>query len=119
MRTPRETAILLAVILNRSEQSRARVSAKTVKLLAIRKNLRLAFTMQLIVEIAEFGWILFEINSGGFGAVQAKALEAAKPVTAKRLLSDDERSALRKGTIDLEALEAEISVSDDEAPDDE
>ena len=40
MITAHQTAILLAVILNRSEQSRARVSAKTIKLLAIRRMKR-------------------------------------------------------------------------------
>ena len=119
MITAHQTAILLAVILNRSEQSRARVSAKTIKLLAIRRNLRSAFVLELITEIAEFGWILFEISSGGFGAVQAKTLEAAKPVTAKRFLTDEERRDLRQGTITPETFERYLKSSDEEAVDEE
>lgn len=107
MRTAYETAILLAIILNRSEQNRARVSGKTIKLFAKRQNLRSAFVVEVIAELAEFDWILFEISSGGFGAVQAKTLEAAKPVTAKRLLSDDERRTLRRNAVDWATFERE------------
>lgn len=119
MRTARETAILLAVILKRSERSRARVSVKTIKLLAIRQNLRSAFVVEVVAELAEFGWILFEIASGGFGAIQAKTLEAAKSVTAKRLLTDDERRALRHDNIDWTVFEVELKPQQEDTIDDE
>ena len=69
--------------------------------------------------MVEFGWILFEISSGGFGAVQTKTLEAAKTVTAKRFLTDEERRALRQGKIAPEAFEKEAKPSEEDAPDDE
>lgn len=119
MRTAHETAILLAAILNRSGQSRARVSAKTIKVIAIRKNLRSAFVVDVISELAEFGWILFDISSGGYGAVQAKTLEAAKPVTASRYLTEDERLALRHGKMRPEHFENEASPPDEETVDEE
>ncbi len=119
MRTAAETAILLAVILNRSGQTRARVSAKTVKILAIRKNLRSAFVIEVIGALAEYSWILFEISSGGYGAVHAKTLEAAKSATAKRLLTQDERRELKRGTIDWDALRKEASPEREEPDDDE
>jgi hypothetical protein len=119
MRTARETAILLAVILNRSGHTRARISGKTIKLLALRQNLRSAFVVEVVAEIAEFGWILFELGSGGFGAVQAKTLEAAKSVTAKRLLTDDERKASRRDNIDWVAFELEARPPQEDSTDDE
>lgn len=115
MRNAKQTAILLAVILKRSDQTRARVSAMTIKYLAIRRNLRSAFVVELIAALAEFDWILFELASGGYGAVQAKALEAAKPVTAKRWLTDGERMALRRGEVDFTAFEKEVT-SEHEQP---
>lgn len=115
-RTVDETALLLAVILNRSAQSRARVSTKTLKLLARRTHLRSVFIVQLTTTLADrYDWILTELATGGYGAVQAKALEAAKPVTAKRYLTDDERKDLRQGTADLAALEDEV-ITDQEEP---
>lgn len=114
MRTAYQAAILLAVILNRSEQTRARVSAKTIKQLAIRTNLRSAFVVDLTVELAEFGWVLCELPSGGFGAIQSKALESAKAVTTK-LLTDDERD----GDLDWESLIEEARPPIENPGDDE
>lgn len=119
MRTVQQTALLLAVILKRSGQNRARVSAKTIKLLAVRQHLRSAFVVELVRELAEFGWIFFEISSGGYGAVQSKTLEAAKTVTAKRFLDDGERRELRQGRIAPEAFENEVKPSEEDTPDDE
>ncbi len=119
-RTVEETALLIAVILNRSGQNRARISAKTIKLLARRSHLRSAFVVELIATLADrHEWIMFELAIGGYGAVQAKALEAAKPVTAKRWLTDEERKALRTGDTDWEAFEEEATPDQDQADDED
>jgi hypothetical protein len=94
--TADETACLLAVILNRSGHNRARVSVRTIKFLAKRKTLRSAFASELKDALLDYGWVLVEIETGGFGAEKAKLLEAAKPVTAKRWLDDEIRRALRR-----------------------
>jgi len=118
-RSAKQTACLLAVILNRSDQTRARVSAKTIKLLAVRQNLRSAFVVELIDALAEYNWILFELSSGGYGAVKATALEAAKAVTAKRWLTDEERKALSRGEVDFADFEKEAAPENDEPEGDE
>jgi hypothetical protein len=118
MRTPEQTAILLAVVLVRSGQTRARVSAKTIRILGRRRHLRQAFVVLVTEELAEFGWSLFEILSGGYGAIQTKTLEAAKAVTVKRWITDDEKKALRQGKADWGALEKEANP-DQEQPDDD
>ena len=97
MLSAQQAAILLAIILNRSGQPRARVSAKTIKFVGDRSHLRTAFLAQLVDALAEYSWTLSEIDSGGYAAIRTKALEAAKPVTAKRWLTDDERRALKNG----------------------
>lgn len=113
MRTARQTAILLAVILNRSGQTRARVSGKTIKHCGLRENLRIAFLQEVIDEIAEFGWILFELGgTGGFGAVRDSALEAARSVTRLRWLTDEERAKSRRDNFSVrewDALEEEAT----------
>src|SRR6202035_2400474 len=96
MRNAQQTATLLAAILNRSGQARGRVSVKTIKTLATRRHLRRAFAAELTDTLAEYSWTLTEIDSGGYAAVRTKTLEAAKPVTAKRWLTDDERRALKR-----------------------
>ena len=71
LRTANDTACLLAVILKRSEQTRARISAKTIKILANRRRLRGAFVAELGAALVDgFDSILTELSSGGYGAVQ-------------------------------------------------
>jgi len=104
-RTAEETACILAVILNRSGQSRARLSAKTVKFVGGRKHLRSAYVVDVTAVLADrFGWLMAELDGGGYGAVQVKALVGAKPVKAVGYLDEEEMRALRKGTLDAEAL---------------
>jgi hypothetical protein len=119
-RTAKQTACLLAVILKRSEQNRARVSAKTLRILSKRKHLRSAFVVEVISELADgYDWILFELSTGGYGAVQAKTLEAAKVVTVKRLLTDQERRDLRRGVADFEGFEQEAAPDDEPSDEDD
>jgi hypothetical protein len=118
MHTPRDTATLLAVILIRSKQTRARVSTITIKILAKRRLLRSAFILELSGELADLSWIFFELASGGFAAVQAKALEAAKPVTVRRFLKDEERRKLNRGDdMDWDALRREVEPHEEEPGD--
>jgi hypothetical protein len=117
MRTAHEAAILLAVILNRAGKTRARVSATTIKRVAGRQHLKSAFVLELVREIQEFGWVLCELATGGFGAIRATALEAARAVTAKRGLNERDEKMIRRG--DWSALEKEATPDQDENPGDE
>jgi hypothetical protein len=119
MNTAQQTALVLYIILDRSAQNRARVSAKTIKKLGARKHLRRAFVAELADALAEYSWTLSEIDSGGYAAIQTKTLEAAKPVTATRLLTDDERRALRHDKTDWAAFEKEASLEQEQPDDDE
>jgi hypothetical protein len=117
--TAYETACILAVILKRSEQTRARVSTKTIKVISRRKNLRSVFVVDLITELADnFDWILFELSSGGYGAVQAQALEAAKAVTAAKWLRDEELKNLKRGKSNYSVYASELT-SEQKSPDDD
>lgn len=55
-------------------------------------------------------WILWDLSTGGFGAIKATATRSARPVTAQRWLTEDERKNLKRGTIDLQAYEEEASA---------
>ena len=120
MRSAEETAIVLAVILNRNGESRARVSVKTLRLAGNRFNLRAAFVRDVIDALAEFSWIMFEISTGGYGAVKSKALEAAKSVTAKRMLTDKELKAIQDdGKVDWAKLRKEAMPDPEPKTDEE
>lgn len=87
-----------------------------IKILSRRAHLRSAFVVELTATLADrHEWIMFELAIGGYGAVQAKALEAAKSVTAKRWLTNEERKALRTGDTDLAAFKEETTPEQDYA----
>ena len=113
-RTATDTATVLAVMLKRSKQTRARISVVAVRVVSNRKVIRAAFIASLSQAMEDFGWIFFELDSGGFGAIQTKTLEAAKPVTPMRWLNDAERKALKLGTFDVAEFAQEASPEEDE-----
>jgi hypothetical protein len=110
--TPRQTAILLVTILHASNQSRARLSSSTIKHLAGRAALKYGFFYPLVDEMADLDWTLVELASG-YAAIRTSTLEAAKAVTAKNWLSEDLKAARKKGKINFEALEKELSLEVD------
>lgn len=75
--------------------------------------------VDIIAALADHDWILLELASGGYGAMQSKALEAAKPVTAVKFLDADERSALRDNDELIPILEEELESDQDDSNDDE
>jgi|GEM_PF-3068540 len=119
-RTAQQTADLVAVILKRSEQTRARISTKTIKVLARRTNLRSAFVVELAGALADrHGWVMAELASGGYGVVQAKSLEAARAVTGRRWLTDEERRLIQRSGADLSRFDAELCEDQDEPEEEE
>lgn len=118
-RTSKETALLLALILKRSEQTRARLSTKTIKFISRRINLRGAFVVALADALVEYGWNMSELDTGGFGVIQTKSLEAAKAVTARRYLSDDELRAVRRDVFDATQWIEEAQPEQDEPDENE
>ncbi|MGY4230395.1 hypothetical protein ACVMIH_007756 [Bradyrhizobium sp. USDA 4503] len=69
--------------------------------------------------MADHDWILFELASGGYGALQSKALEAAKSVTAVKFIDANERSTLRENDELIPTLEEELESDQDDSHDDE
>jgi len=112
MLTPYQVALLIILIFVRSEQKRAKLSAKTVKILSKRKCLRVAFIKKLIAELDELGFTFVELESGGFGMLKTTALEGAPSVTVKKYLTEELRN-IRKGKITFEQIEVELGFAFD------
>lgn len=113
-RSAYETALLIVVIVVRSGQNRARISAKTVRILSGRRNLQASFMTAVATETLDLGYAFFSIAVGGFGCIQVQALETAKAVTAKARLTAQERNDLSGGKLDFDGLEKEILEPDSE-----
>ena len=99
--SPDDTAVLLAVLLTRSGQTRARFSTKTLRLLARRKRLgRDSFVRYVTDSLADnHGWFMTPLSTGGYGAAKETAIAAGKTVTPRRLLTDEERHKLKRGKL--------------------
>lgn len=103
LRTSEETAVILAALLKKAEVTRARISDKTIKLVSGRSRLEESFRVNLNNDISEYDYIIIRLGSGGQAAIKISSLEAAKTVTAKRVLSNAEIQSLTKGNPDIDA----------------
>jgi hypothetical protein len=94
--TAEQTAVLVAALLKRSKQRRARISESTIRILSRRRTLRDAFKERLRAELDDIGIHLVQLERGGFGVIPINALDGAPAITAKKYLPD-ELKKLKKG----------------------
>lgn len=116
----REAALLIALLLKRSEQRRARISEKTLKRISQRTRLRSAFVQDVADELADLEILLVELNRGGYGILPASAMESAPAIHARDHILAEVRAA-RRGELDAEAVLEQIverpeGEEDDDAP---
>ena len=106
-RSPTETALLIALLLKRSQRKRGRVSIATIRRLSKRKHVRGSFIELLGKYLGDLGVVLIEIDRGGYAIIASSALDGAPPLTARRYLLNDLRQ-LRQGEIDFDRIQAEL-----------
>jgi hypothetical protein len=119
-RTTEQTAILVALLLKRSGQKRARLSENTIRVLSKRRTLRDAFKERLRADLDDIGLHLVQLERGGFGIIPINALDGAVAITAKKYLADDLKK-LKKNDDDafFEKLRREVDEDADEGDEDE
>ena len=115
-RSTERTAVLVATLLKRSGQRRARISENTIRVLSKRRTLRDAFKERLRSELDDLGIHLVQLERGGFGVIPINALNGAPAITAKKYLVD-ELKKLKKNDDDgfFEKLRAEVDEDADES----
>lgn len=111
MRTAEETALLVALLLKRSEKNRARISRQTVLRLSKRSIIRTAFLNMLKNHLDDLGIILIELERGGYGIIPSTALEGAPAITAKRYMDDKVNGRIRFGAIRKE-IEQDVCLEE-------
>jgi len=116
LRDAKDAALLLAVIFKRSGVPRARISEKTLKLVGNRKKLKGAFVERIKEDLSDLGIVFIELETGGYGLMPSKALEAARAITAKKWLTEEELDLLKNGMpLDIHKLWRELDDEDDGA----
>jgi len=119
-RTAEQTAVLVALILKRSGQKRARVSENTIRVLSKRRTLRDAFKERLRSELDDIGIHLVQLERGGFGIIPINALDGAPTITAKKYLADDLKKLSKSDDAALFAkLRKEVDEDTDEGDESE
>jgi len=81
-------ALRLAVLLKRTEKTRARVSEKTLRILSGRTTLRDSFVVSIRNALEDFGVVSVRLDRGGFALIATSALEGAPPALVKNLMPD-------------------------------
>ena len=109
---PRLVALLLAVMMSRAGKTRARISEKTIRVIASRTILRDAFIGSVRVWLEEFGVQMVRLQRGGFALVSIDALEGAPVILARNFISK-ERYEMLRGDLDEKALCDELGISRD------
>ena len=109
MRTVDETALLIALLLKRSEQRRARLSENTIRRLSKRKHLRGAFIEMLDMHLDALGIVLVELDRGGYGLIPSSVLDGAPAITAKKYLLQD-LGQLKSGLLSFDQIRDELDV---------
>lgn len=100
-------ALRLAVLLKRTDKTRARVSEKTFRILSGRTTLRDSFVVSIRNALEDFGVVSVRLDRGGFALIATSALEGAPPALVKNLMPD-----FRKLTDDK--LWSELDLPDNE-----
>ncbi len=115
-RSPEETALLISLLFKRSGQKRGRLSGNTIRLLSKRQYLRVAFLHALQEQLDDFGFVLLELERGGFGIIPISALDGAPAITAKKYLAGD-LTGLKRGKIDFEDIRRDLELDAEESND--
>jgi hypothetical protein len=118
MKTAEETALLMALLLKRSEQTRARISEATIRKLSGRRHIRSAFISMLLQHLDDLGLNMSELDRGGYGLIKASVLEGAPAVTAKKHLLEV-LAKLDQGKMDFDDVREELQEELDDPDDDE
>lgn len=87
-------AYLLALMLKRSNKTKGRLSEKTLRIVSGRQRLRGAFHMNLYENLANLGLEIVELDRGGYALFHRSILEGVPVLTAKNLISREERRSL-------------------------
>ena len=114
-----QVAALIAEMMKRAKQTRARLSDRTLKLLAGRVKLENSVREQIRSDALSYGYLLHKLEAGGptSGTVvlDLNSLHAAKPLKYKDSFKEDERGKIREGNSDFfVALHESLLGGDDD-----
>jgi hypothetical protein len=113
---PDEAALLIALLLQRSQQRRARISETTLRKLSGRSHLRAVFIARVQEALMyEAGIMMQELKRGGFGLMPSDALEGAPAISLKKYMSKTSVPTKQDGAdgeFDFDAIRRELNLDE-------
>lgn len=109
-----ETALRLALVLQRSGKQKGRVSESTLKLISERQRLRVGFLSQLQIYLNDLSIDFIQLDRGGFAIFNMSIFDGIPSLTAKKYLPKEERK-----TLSIEAIREELTINQEENLDSE
>jgi hypothetical protein len=106
-----QTALLVALMFNRSGFKRARLTSKTLCVISGRTNLRSHFIVQLQAELDDLGLILFE-SDRGFGLIRYSLLNGAMVLSESSHIADELADIELDDDYDFSGVEEELGLND-------
>ena len=98
-KTPEETALLVALLLKRAQQKRARISVATLNFLSGRDRIRSPFIARVQEALSyDAGIMMQELNRGGFGLILTESLTGAPAITPNVYLPESSLPKTSKRT---------------------
>lgn len=95
MRSAEETAVILAVMFNRVQSTRARISEKTIRIMSGRRRIGVYFQHMLIEALSEFDYGLVHAPGGGYVIFKISSLTSTSKILRPALFSSAELEGLK------------------------
>lgn len=115
---PWQVAALIAKMMQVSNQTRARISDKNMRILAGRSRLESSVREQIRSDALEYGYLIHRLDGGfktsGNVVIALSALASAKPLKRADTFTDDEWLAIKNGTFDFDSLQDNLLEDEDE-----
>ena len=106
-----QSALLVALMFNRSGLKRARLTSKTLCNISGRVSLRSHFIVQLQAELDDLGLILFE-SGRGFGLIRYSLLNGAMVLSESSHIADELADIQDDAEYDFSYIEEELGLND-------
>jgi hypothetical protein len=107
-------ALLLALMLKRSNKTKGRISEKTLKLISQRERLKRPFLASLQAALDDLNIQFIDLDRGGFAICYTSIFEGIPCLTAKKFIPRKERLALSLDDIFNELDMNENNIEDED-----
>ncbi len=116
-----QVAALVARMMQKSGQTRARISDKGMRVLAGRSRLEASVREQIRLDALDYGYLIHRLDgTGGVSGnvvIALSALASAKPIKRSDAFTDDEWQSIKNGTFDFDSLNDTLLGEDEDGED--